>query len=300
MRKQDKAEKVFVACTDVFTELVNVLVYDGTKILAEETMLPGPTESIYESSDGEPHNQFRDYSMYEMAEGRVHALYNLENQSSVDGRMPLRCAGYDGAAYRGQYKAGGGQGIYPVISMVLNWGQEPWRAATTVRELLDYPVHEAAEDFLDKNRMHVYDMRFLEKSVRERFEGDVRVVLDYLSDRESLIQRKQKLKNPEEVMRMLYALSGDTRYLESITFMEEGEGKSMCDLLDEAENKGIEKGIQKGIQKGHKEGLRKGLIQGMISTCRELGVSFEETAAKLKEKYSLGDEEVQKDMQLYW
>lgn len=96
--------------------------------------------------------------------------------------------------------------------------------------------------------------------------------------------------------RMLYALSGDARYLESIMFMEEGEGKSMCDLLDEAENKGIQKGIQKGMQKG----LQVGLIQGLISTCRELGVSFEETAAKLKEKYSLEDAEVQKDMKLYW
>lgn len=164
--------------------------------------------------------------------------------------------------------------------------------AMSVRELLDYPVHEAAEQYLDQNRMHVFDMRFLKREVRELFEGDVRIVLDYLSDRKSLIQRKQKLRNPEEVMRMLCALSGDERYLENITYMEEGEGKSMCDLLDEAENRGIQKGMQKGRQVG--------LIQGLISTCKELGVSFEETAAKLKEKYSLEDAEVQKDMKLYW
>lgn len=66
----------------------------------------------------------------------------------------------------------------------------------------------------DKNRMHVFDMRFMDEMVRNLFEGDVRVVLDYLSDRESLIQCRQKLRNPEEVMRMLHALSGDTRYLE--------------------------------------------------------------------------------------
>ena len=70
----------------------------------------------------------------------------------------------------------------------------------------------------------------------------------------------------------------------------------MCDLLDAAENRGIEKGIQKGIQKG----IEKGILQGVIATCRELGVSFEETAAKLKERYGLGDAEVQKNMGLYW
>ena len=47
------------------------------------------------------------------------------------------------------------------------------------------------------------------------------------------------------------------------------------------------------------EELQKGL-QVLITTCQELDVSFEETAAKLKEKYSLGDTEVQKYMKLYW
>ena len=81
----------------------------------------------------------------------------------------------------------------------------------------------------------------------------------------------------------------------------------MCDLLDAAENRGIEKGLQKGLQrglqKGLQEGMKNGIRQGMkalISTCRELGVSFEETAAKLKEKYGLEDVEVQENMRLYW
>ncbi|MGN0402446.1 MAG: hypothetical protein ACI4HQ_09345 [Acetatifactor sp.] len=129
-----------------------------------------------------------------------------------------------------------------------------------------------------------FDMRFLSKEVRERFEGDACVVLDYLSDRESMVRRNQKLRNPEEVMRMLHALTGDARYLENIKFMEENGGRNMCDLLDAAENKGIQKG----------------LIQGLITTCKELGISFDKTAMKLKEKYSLKDAEVQKNMKLYW
>ena len=151
--------------------------------------------------------------------------------------------------------------------------------------------------------MHVFDMRFLRKEVRERFEGDVRVVLDYLSDRESLKTRNQKLRNPEEVLRMLYALSGDKRYLENIQFMEDRKGISMCDLLDEAEMKGMQKGMQKGIQRGIQRGIRKEMqngIQVLITTCKDFGISFEETAAKLKEKYSLKEEEAQRDMKLYW
>ncbi len=85
---------------------------------------------------------------------------------------------------------------------------------------MDPPVPWMAEDYLDKNRIHVFDIRFLSKTVRERFAGDIRVVLDYLSDSESMIRRNQKLRHPEEVMRMFYALSGDVRYLDGIGFME--------------------------------------------------------------------------------
>ena len=141
--------------------------------------------------------------------------------------MPLRCAGYDGAAYRSQYRKKRGQEIYPVVSIVLNWGEKVWDGARSVRELVDNSSVEVPEEmkpYLDRNRIAVYDMRFLPEEVRKRFEGDVRVVLDYLSDRESLIRRNQKLKNPEEVMRMLYALSEDERYLENIEFMEERAG----------------------------------------------------------------------------
>ena len=248
MGKKDRAEKVFVGCRDVFAELINGLLYGGKAVLEENELLPGPTESFYAGRQDEIRNQFRDLSMYQMQHGKVHALYNLENQSITDERMPLRCAGYDGAAYRSQYRKKRGQEIYPV-SIVLNWGEKVWDGARSVRELVDNSSVEVPEEmkpYLDRNRIAVYDMRFLPEEVRKRFEGDVRVVLDYLSDRESLIRRNQKLKNPEEVMRMLYALSEDERYLENIEFMEEREGTGMCDLLDEAENRGRKQGIEQG------------------------------------------------------
>ncbi|MCM1304881.1 MAG: Rpn family recombination-promoting nuclease/putative transposase [Lachnospiraceae bacterium] len=229
--------------------------------------------------------------MYDVRGGSPCALYTLENQSDVDSRMPLRCAGYDGAAYRRQYKAGSGQGIYPVISVVLNWGEKPWKAARSIRELLEHPIHQMAEEYLDKNRIHVFDMRFLGRTVRERFEGDIRVVLDYLSDNESLVRRRQKLRNPEEVMRMLYALSGDERYLDGIKMMEEEGERSVCELLDSMVNKGIQQGLQQGRQQG---------VKVLIATYKEFGATYEATAAGVKEKYDLEDAEVQKDMKMYW
>lgn len=65
--------------------------------------------------------------------------------------------------------------------------------------------------------------------VRGLFEVDMRVILDHLSDRERLIRCRQELRNPEEVMRMLHALSGDARYLEHILIMKEKGGSAVCD-----------------------------------------------------------------------
>lgn len=295
MGNKDKAEKLFVACGDVFAELINVLLYNGKEILSEKAMLSGPTESVSPGKSGELLSQFQDYSMYDMKQGEAQALYTLENQSTVEAGMALRSAGYAGAAYRRQYRPKRQdrrkkQGIYPVISLVLNWSDRRWTAATSVRELLNYPVPAEAEDYLDKNRIHVFDMRFLDKRVRMLFQGDTRVVLDYLCDRESLSDRRQKLQNPEEVLRMLHALSGDERYLENIAFVKEG-GRTVCDLLDEMVNKGIEQGKLEGIRQG---------IQALITTCREVGVTFTETAVKLGEKFSLTPEETEGYLREYW
>ena len=96
-------------------------------------------------------------------------------------------------------------------------------------------------------------------------------------------------------MRMLYALSEDERYLENIEFMEEREGTGMCDLLDEAENRGRKQGIEQGKTLGLEQG-----VQALIATCKELGVSFEETAGKLKKRLGLEEAEIERDMKLYW
>lgn len=50
-----------------------------------------------------------------------------------------------------------------------------------------------------------------------------------------------------------------------------------------------------GLAEGHAEG-----IKALITVCKELNASYDETAAKVKEKFSLEDEEAGKSMRLYW
>ena len=303
MGEKDHTQKMLIGCRDVFAELINVLVYSGEKVVNEADLLAGPTESLYIEADNQTHQQLRDCSMYELHNGEIHALYNLENQSTIDAYMPLRCAGYDGAAYRSQcndrkntYKT------YPVFTFVLNWSRKPWNKATSILEVLHFKPNPAAYPYFNNNKMPVFNMCFLSKDVREKFQGDLRIILDYLCDRESLLKRNQTMKHPEEVIWMLHALIGDDQYLNSIPLFtspaKKGES-TVCDLINSYYNEGHNTGLIEGRNSGLIEG-RNQVIQALISNCKDLGCSFENTLDRIKNSLSLSDDEALEDMKLYW
>ena len=294
MGEKDHTQKMLIGCRDVFAELINVLVYSGEKVVNEADLLAGPTESLYIEADNQTHQQLRDCSMYELHNGEIHALYNLENQSTIDAYMPLRCVGYDGAAYRSQcndrkntYKT------YPVFTFVLNWSRKPWNKATSILEALHFKPNPAAYPYFNNNKMPVFNMCFLSKDVREKFQGDLRIILDYLCDRESLLKRNQTMKHPEEVIRMLHALTGDDQYLDSIPLFtspaKKGES-TVCDLINSYYNEGHNTGLIEGRNSGLIEG-RNQVIQALISNCKDLGCSFENTLDRIKNSLSLSDDE---------
>ena len=303
MGEKDHTQKMLIGCRDVFAELINVLVYSGEKVVNEADLLAGPTESLYIEADNQTHQQLRDCSMYELHNGEIHALYNLENQSTIDAYMPLRCVGYDGAAYRSQcndrkntYKT------YPVFTFVLNWSTKPWNKATSILEALHFKPNPAAYPYFNNSKMPVFNMCFLSKDVREKFQGDLRIILDYLCDRESLLNRNQTMKHPEEVIRMLHALTGDDQYLNSIPLFtspaKKGES-TVCDLINSYYNEGHNTGLIEGRNSGLIEG-RNQVIQALISNCKDLGCSFENTLDRIKNSLSLSDDEALEDMKLYW
>ena len=63
-----------------------------------------------------------------------------------------------------------------------------------------------------------------------------------------------------------------------------GGKNKMCEVLDRAIN----------------EGRCEGRCEGLISVCKDFKLSYEQTAAKLKEKFQLNDQEIEKNMKQYW
>lgn len=180
--------------------------------------------------EGDLHEQERDLSKYwKNAVLRI-AMLGLENQSKYDGRMPLRIVGYDGTGYRAQYDSTGA--AYPVITLVLNFGDKQWTSNKKLSDLVVYPegTEEYLQPYFNDWNIHVVDVAFLEDDEITRFKSDFRAVADYLKKKRldpGYCGNDQELKHVDEVMKLLAAITGDSVYVESLKFRREGEAKTM-------------------------------------------------------------------------
>ncbi len=102
------------------------------------------------------------------------------------------------------------------------------------------------------------------------------------------------------LIKMIKVLSEDydiediEKQLSTMNIKEEGE-ITVCELFDQYERKGRREGIQEGIREGITQG-----IQVLILTCRDMKLSFTETAERVKKGFQLDDTELQRNMELYW
>lgn len=247
---KDISQKNLESFPDVTADILNVFLYGGRCAVHAECLYPAPTETAYAAPGSALRSQLEDVSKYEVRDGRIKMQYLLANQSVEDGGMVLRKAGYTGAVYREQYD-GKVKDRFPVVSLVLYWGNGRWRKARSIRELFedgDFPpqLWELADDC----RLHVFEMRNLPPEKRALFHSDMRHVVDYLAEGNGF-RSEQPVVHKEALIRLLRALGGDpdvedtARMLEEMNINEEDE-ITMCELFDQYTRRGKEEGREEG------------------------------------------------------
>ena len=292
--KNDLVTKNFEAFPDIAADIINALLHDGENVVTKERLMPAPTESIYEDKTKTLRNQLEDVAKYEMADGQIRAQYMIANQTTTDTKIALRKAGYTGAGYREQYE-GKTADTYPVIEMILYWGREHWEKRPGIHELCCEKVPEELRKYVDDIKVHIWEMRYLSKEVRERFHSDMRIVLDYLSEGNAF-QSNQKVIHKAALVKMINVLSGEddsaaeSVILEEMNIREEDE-ITVCELFEQYVRKGRQEGKQEERQSG---------IKALILTCMELGVDYGTTAEKVRVRFQLPEEVVTENMTLYW
>ena len=245
MGEKDIVEKYLESYNDVFSDIVNVLLFKGRHVMQPNQLINNRARSVYKA-EGEIHEQERDISNFWKKRGVHIAVYGIENQSKIDKMMPLRVVGYDGTSYREQLLKNAPEQKCPVITVVLYFGTDrPWEKPLKLSDCFAIP--EELQPYFSDYRIQVFNIAFLSDETIQSFKSDFRIVADYFSQKRKYkryIPSKKTMKHVDAVLKLMSVMTGDHRFEE---VQKTGRRlRSMCEIMDQVEQRGIQKGIQEG------------------------------------------------------
>ncbi len=306
MAEKDMTQKMLLEYPDVFADIFNALVFEGSSVLEPDKLVQVPSENISIPDGVRAKQLFRDVLMEHRENGSRYLILAVENQSAVDYTMPLRGMGMDYATYEQQLRKEGTHELVPVITLVLYYGTERWTGPRCLYDMLKLPdkdKYPGVERYVHDYGMNLVELRALSEAEYCSLRSDFKYLAGYLCHgtqpallRQEYEQKLVGMRHMEETTRALAALSKDNRFLEVGRYTDEensekGQGKNMCTFLNYVEEVGIEKGRTEGESR---------VIRGMISTCRKLGASWQDTLQNIKEECVVSEADAERYMKLYW
>ena len=236
------AEKILESYNDVFSDIVNVLLFKGKQVLSADELEEEATRSYYKA-DGKVHEIERDVAKrWKNGNIRV-ACIGFENQTAADPDMPLRVIGYDGAEYRAQLLAENSAAKrYPVVTLVLYFGYDkPWSGPLSLKERMEIP--QELEEYINDYKINLFQIAYLPREQVQQFRSDFRIVADYFVQKRKkgeYLPSTQEITHVQETLQLLSVMTNDHRFEEIYNERNEMEGglHNMCDVLDRAVNKG--------------------------------------------------------------
>lgn len=103
----------------------------------------------------------------------------------------------------------------------------------------------------------------------------------------------------EESYRAAKMMLGAESYWKDIKSEKENGGMDMCKALEDLRQEGIDIGVERGMKLGEERGVEQGVTR-FIEAFQEMGMSYEDTARKLQEKFSLTEEDAEQKMKACW
>lgn len=242
MAGKDATEKILESYNDVFSDIVNVLLFQGKQVLTADELEEEAPRTYYKA-DGKLHEIERDVAKrWKNGNIRV-ACIGFENQTAADPDMPLRVIGYDGAEYRAQLLAENpASRRYPVVTLVLYFGyKRPWNGPLSLKERMDIP--EELEAYVNDYRINLFQIAYLTQEQVQSFQSDFRIVADYFvqkREKGDYVPSTQEITHVQETLQLLSVMTNDRRFEEIYNERNRVEGglHNMCDVLDRAVNKG--------------------------------------------------------------
>lgn len=270
MGVKDITEKNLEAWNDVFADIVNVLLFNGQRLMNENDLESDTKDSMIKAV-GKVHEQERDVSkIWKNGEIRI-SILGFENQTVQDSKMPLRVISYDGASYKQQLLDDSLKKNYPVATLVLYFGtKSEWTAPKNLLGCFDIP--EQLRPFVSDYKMNVFNIAWLDDKTISMFKSDFKFVAKFFQSKrknEDYVPSSEEIRHVDSLLKMFTALTGDNSF-EAVynkdNFNNKKGGVTMCDIVQSFVNKGRAEGKAEGMQTG----MAKGLAEGKAEIIRKM------------------------------
>ena len=294
MAGKDMAEKALEAYDDVFSDIVNNLIFNGKNVVLESELEQGRERSIYQGEQT-LREQERDSSKYWKHNNIRIAFFGLENETQAEDDMPFRVIGYDGAAYRDQisYKINNSgkrqkhMTRYPVITLVLYFGyKQHWDKARSLYDVFNWPDSNSNDNmrsFINDYRINLFEIAFLSDEQVAGFTSDFKFVADFFVQMRKYGEYRgstEKLCHAREVLQLMGYLTNDDRFSIATDTIDDGkEITNMCEALDIIEARGEKRGIAIGEKRGIVIGEKRGFVKALSELVKD-GILSVSDAAK--------------------
>ena len=260
MQEKDITQKMLERHNDVFSDIVNVLLFCGKKVVEEETLFDAVTDSVLKI-DKKVRIQDRYVAKYWKDSQINIALFGIENQTTPNKLMPFRVISYDGTEYGKQSRTENiDKKKYPVISLVLYLGfEQKWLYPKNLLGIID--VDEKLRPYVNDYKINLFEIAYLDRETIDSFKSDFWILADYLYQmrvNKNYVADKRSIGHIEELLMLMSAMTGDKRFEEIIDEANTKEVVNMCEVLDIVEARGIEKGIERGREEGIEKGREEG------------------------------------------
>lgn len=300
MSKKDTVTKAFMRENTVFADAFNYLIFNGKKVIQPERLQELDTTELVQliakgkNNKNESVQKYRDIlkaAVIMEDENADYLLLGIENQTEIHYAMPVRNMIYDALQYGNQVAAIAAQnvkekkaptraeflsGFYkadklrPVITLVLHFGADPWDGATSLHEMMYFPLEEM-RTFIQDYKIHLIDPAALKPDELEKFSTSLREVLGcikYSKDKEKLssfIRNNTRMMLEINAARVIQAITNIT-----LDLSEEVEEVDMCKAIDDM--------MQDSREEGKAEGRTEGILFALTGLVRDGVLSIKDAA----------------------
>lgn len=153
---------------------------------------------------------------------------------------------------------------------MLHFGADPWDGATSLHEMMDFPLEEM-RTFIQDYKIHLIDPAALKPDELEKFSTSLREVLGcikYSKDKEKLssfIRNNTRMMLEINAARVIQAITNIT-----LDLSEEVEEVDMCKAIDDM--------MQDSREEGKAEGRTEGILFALTGLVRDGVLSIKDAA----------------------